>query len=98
MDRVAAERTARAPERVGQRTCKIVGGECAAEEACQRDRHLDGREESCGILGQLGKAAGFFVALLLQLGEACLVYGKHRNFGAGEKGVQPDQNDLQQKL
>ena len=66
----------------------------AAQQAGQGDGHLDGRQELGGLLGQVQKPVGPFVALFGQHLEPGLAHRDHRDLRAGKQRVDRDQNNL----
>ena len=81
----------------GQNAGKVVCSIGAAQEAGQGDGNLNRGKKPGGLLGKYFQFFCFAVAFLGQNLHFGFIQRDHCNLGAGENGVQRNQDDLQQQ-
>ena len=69
-----------------------------AEETGQRDADLDGGEEAGWLLQHFQQPGSQLVPALFQHPQLVCVEGDHRDLGSRKKGIDQDQDDLDQQL
>ena len=70
----------------------------SAAKAGQRDADLDGGEEAGWLLQHFQQPGSQFVPALFQHPQLVCVEGDHRDLGSRKKGIDQDQDDLDQQL
>ena len=86
-----------ADEPIRQPVGEVLRRESAAQEAGQRNGHLDGGQKAGGLGRQLTEPLGLAVSLGAHLVQLHLVHRQNGNLGAGKHGVEKDQRYLQKQ-
>ena len=96
MEGAFRERQAKVQQPLHDGVGKVFRGEGGTKEAGQGDGHLNGGEETGGLVGQTGKLHGALVAAFGHPGQLVVVKLNDGDFCAGKNCVEGDQRQLQQ--